>query len=126
MTVGVVNTLPTLSKRCDFAAIQAFAVLSDDYNPIHIDPAFAATTAMGSIIAHGPMALGLVWQMIEQAFGAQTNPHVELDVRFRQPVRENDVISTGGTLRDPGGGYDIWVRNQRGEDVIMGTMMLRP
>jgi len=116
--------LPALSKRCDFATIEAFAILSDDYNPIHIDRAFAATTAMGSIIAHGPMALGLLWQTIEQAFGPDATLRTELDVRFRQPVREDDVVTTGGSLREDCG-YDIWVRNQRGEDVIVGTMTLQ-
>ena len=45
-------------------AIEAYAHLTQDFNPIHLDPEFAARTPMGSVIAHGTMSIGLMWQLI--------------------------------------------------------------
>ena len=33
--------------------VQAFAAISGDHNPLHLDPEYAATTAFGECIAHG-------------------------------------------------------------------------
>ncbi len=52
----------------DQAAINAYARITDDFNPIHTDPTFAATTPMGGVIAHGTMSLNLIWQMAAQNF----------------------------------------------------------
>jgi 3-hydroxybutyryl-CoA dehydratase len=118
-------TLPVLEKRCDFATILAFAELSDDYNPIHIDRDFAATTEMGGIIAHGPMALGLMWEMLERAFAPERLRALALDVRFRRPVREDDVIRSGGEALADGAGFTVWIRNQHDEDVVTGALTPR-
>lgn len=114
------SQLPTLQKRCDYAAIHAFAVLSDDFNPIHVDRAFASASPMGGIIAHGPMSMGLLWQALHQALG-QKVIGLALDVRFLRPVREDDTIHAGGNLK-PGSEttWELWVRNQNQELVITG------
>jgi 3-hydroxybutyryl-CoA dehydratase len=117
--------LTPLEKKCDFAAIRSFAVLSDDYNPIHIDREFAAQTEMGGIIAHGPMSLGLMWQMLYGSLGPEAMEGLSLNVRLRRPVREDDVIRAGGKLREPGGNcYEVWIYNQKDEIVITGEVEL--
>lgn len=114
------SNLPTLEKHCDYAAIHAFAVLSDDFNPIHVDRAFAMASPMGGLIAHGPMSMGLLWQSLYRALGDDI-VGMSLDVRFLRPVREDDVIRAGGKLK-PGvdGTYELWVHNQKDELVVTG------
>jgi len=108
----------------DEAAIQRFARITGDYNPIHVDAEFAAKTEMGGVIAHGTMSMNLIWQALEQSLGPDVLPRIELDVRFRRPVRPGDVIEGGGEPDDTGSGYHVWARNQRGEAVIEGTARL--
>ncbi len=118
------KTLEPVSLAVDEAAIQRYARITGDYNPIHVDPAFAANTEMGGVIAHGTMSLNLIWQALEKTLGSAVLPSVELEIRFRRPVRPGDVIEGGGVLDADGTSYSVWARNQRGENVIEGTARL--
>lgn len=117
--------LVTVSKRVDRAAIRLYAEITEDFNPIHVDPDFAARTAMGGIIAHGMLSLNLIWQALGATFGRQAAEGARLEVRFVRPVREDDVVSASGRLV-PGSDatYDVTVANQKGEAVISGTLSL--
>ena len=121
---AAVADLSEIAMNVDQTAIDAYARITDDFNPIHIDPVFAATTPMGGVIAHGTMSLNLIWQMVAENFGHDCQP-VSMKVRFVSPVRPGDRVVAGGRRNpDTASGYDVWVRNQRGEVVISGSMVL--
>jgi acyl dehydratase len=110
--------------RVDRAAIRRYADVTLDYNPIHLDPEFAAKTPLGGVIAHGMLSLSLLWQSLQATFGLASMPGVALDVRFVRPVREDDIVTAGGTKTDAQGAYEVWVRadsGSRSEIVIAGT-----
>ena len=46
--------------------VAAFAEISGDHNPIHLDDAYAATTPFGACIAHGYLTLSLVNLFVPQ------------------------------------------------------------
>jgi acyl dehydratase len=117
--------LVAVSKRIDRAAIRLYAEISDDFNPIHVDPEFAAKTPMRGIIAHGMLSLNLVWQSLRATYGGEAAEGATLEVRFVRPVREDDVVSAGGSLVEGAVGiYAITVTNQKDEPVITGTVTL--
>ena len=72
--------------KVDSAAIRAYAELTNDFNPIHLDPVFAASTPMGGVIAHGTMSICLLWQALFRSFGAKAFEALELDIRDRKSV----------------------------------------
>ena len=111
------ETLPEVGKMVDRAAILAYAAITDDFNPLHVDEAFAAGTPFGKPIAHGMLSLNLVWQSLRRAFG-EAMP-VSLDVRFVRPVLQDTLVTAGGQRRADGA-YDVWVRDAAGQDVIVG------
>lgn len=116
--------LVTVEKKVDRAAIRLYAEISEDFNPIHVDPEFAATTPMRRIIAHGMLSLNLVWQSLRATYGASARG-AKLDVRFVRPVHEDDVVSGSGRLKPGSSGvYEVAVTNQKGEPVITGTLTL--
>lgn len=119
-------SLQNASLVIDQSVIAAYAELTNDFNPIHLDPVFAAKTPMGSVIAHGTMSIGLIWQALEKSVGDKMMPHIDLDIRFIQPVRLGDKLIAGGQLQEPGGLiYDVWVRDQNNhEDKIVGTALI--
>jgi acyl dehydratase len=108
-------------------AIRRYADISEDYNPIHLDPDYAARTPMGGVIAHGMLSLSLIWQSLGATFGVERMAGVALQIRFVRPVRENDWVIAGGALGDEPGTYEVWVRAEaegRTETVIAGTAVM--
>ena len=113
------------------ADIVAFAGLSGDYNPIHIDAEFSKAGLFGERISHGLLVLaaasGLAWQL---GFMAGTaDAFLSLDWKFTGPVKIGDTIKVSAEVAQkremPGasGGmviFSVEVTNQRGEVVQKG------
>jgi 3-hydroxybutyryl-CoA dehydratase len=120
--------LKPATKHVDFDTIMKYAAVTNDYNPIHVDKAFAEKSPMGGIIAHGTMSVALIWQALKNTLGVEALDRVQLDIRFVQPVRIDDDVSGGGELRAGSVPpvYDVWVRNAKGQDVIKGTATIKP
>ena len=120
--------VPPLTRRLTQAQINAYAEASGDFNPIHIDEAFAKTTPLGGTIAHGMLVLAFISETMTAAFGGAWLESGTLEVRFRAPARPGDTITVraapqkqdGDTLR-----YQVECNNQAGEVVISGTAQVR-
>lgn len=119
------TALKTVALIAAPQVILAYGELTDDMNPIHIDPVYAAGTSMGGCIAHGTMSIGLLWQCLFRSLGETASQRVDLDVRFIQPVRVGETIHAGGELREGETGcYTVWVRGDDGVDRVTGTARL--
>jgi 3-hydroxybutyryl-CoA dehydratase len=95
----------------------AYGPLTRDSNPIHLDEAFAATTAYGRRIAHGTLSLNALWRAIEATFPPEIAARVAIDVRFTAPVFVDEVL-TGGGERNRDDVYDVWVK--AGDRLVIG------
>jgi acyl dehydratase len=84
-------------RNVDQAMVDAFADLTDDHNPVHVDADFAAQTAFGGTIAHGFLSLSLLAPLVNELLvveGASLSINYGLDkVRFPAPV------PVGGRIR---------------------------
>lgn len=114
------------------ADIVAFAGLSGDYNPLHVNEEYCKTTVFGGRIAHGPLvyaiAAGLLFQLHLYddtliAFLGFEN------LKFTKPVKPGDTIRARIKVLDkretssPERGVmrrQLQVLNQRGEVVQEG------
>ena len=120
-----IQTLQTTHMAVTESAIRAYAELTDDFNPIHVDAAFAAQTAMGRPIAHGTMSMCLLWQCLGRNFTASQLAEIDLEVRFVKPVFIGDEVTAGGERdADAAGVWKVWVRGQDGSDRIVGMVQL--
>lgn len=122
---SLTSTRPAADTALEITAevIGQYAAITNDFNPIHVDPAFAATTPMKGVIAHGTMSLALIWQMLRRDFGAARCAGAALEIRFTRPVRIGDLLTARQEPQEDGG-YSVWVENQAGEAVIKGTARL--
>ncbi|MEA2245787.1 MAG: hypothetical protein QOH46_316 [Solirubrobacteraceae bacterium] len=77
------------------ADVVNFAGVSGDFNPLHTDEAFAATTPYGRRIAHGMLALSVVTGLRQRmgVFDGTLLGFLEIrSWKFRRPVFPGDTI----------------------------------
>lgn len=111
------------SLKVNPEAIAKYAKITNDYNPIHMDPEFAKKTPFGDVIAHGTMSLSLIWQAATRTFGKEAVSRAKMNVRFSKPVRNGDTVTAGGTQSaDNPKRYDVYVKTQNDDIVIQGWL----
>ena len=126
------DNLPTVVKHLYQQKINLYAEASGDYNPIHIDEAFAAKTPLGGTIAHGMLILAYASEMMTQAFGQSWLKGGKLSIRFKAPAHPQDIITTSGkvdSIEDKDGiphvCCSLECRNQKGDVVISGGAVVK-
>ena len=83
----------TFTRTVTAARVDAFAEVSGDYNPVHVDPAFAATTPFGERIAHGMYAASLVSTVIGTRLPGVNAVYLGQEMRFTAPTRIGDTLT---------------------------------
>jgi 3-hydroxybutyryl-CoA dehydratase len=129
-TWGVGRELPSLSKALSQEKIDAYARASGDFNPIHVDPAFAAGTFFGGTIAHGMLLLAYISEMLTAAFGRVWLSGGRLKVRFKGVARPGDALTVRGRIeRAPDEGRRLFAAvecvNQEGQVLVAGDAEVR-
>lgn len=74
--------------------IRAFASLTGDSNPVHLDDAYAATTRFGRRIAHGMIAAGLISAALANDLPGPGTVYLSQTLQFKAPVYPGDTITT--------------------------------
>jgi 3-hydroxybutyryl-CoA dehydratase len=121
VTAGVGQELPVLTREVNQEGINRYAAVSGDGNPLHTDPAFAATTRFGGPVAHGMLVLAYVSECLTAAFGERWLASGRLKVRFRGPAHPGDTVTVSGrvTRRDGRRLFaEVEAQNQQGEPLI--------
>ncbi len=120
--------LPQLQKRVTQEQVERYARASGDFNPLHLDPQYAAaTTSYGRNIAHGMLVMAFISEMMAAAFLDAWLSGGKLQARFRAPVYPGDTVTTFGALKSQHEAgesvhleYIVGCRNQDGEEVVAG------
>ena len=74
--------------------IRAFADLTGDTNPVHLDDSYAAGTRFGRRIAHGMIAAGLISATLANDLPGPGTVYLSQTLQFKAPVYPGDVITT--------------------------------
>ncbi len=79
--------------------IQAFAKLSGDYNPIHVNDEYAITKGFfGQRIAHGMISASLISAVLGMHLPGPGAVYMSQDVKFRKPVFIGDTLTAKGEV----------------------------
>ena len=111
--------------------LNAYAKVSGDRNPLHLDAQFAATTQFGGIIAHGMLTLAFISEMMAAEFQKPWLESGSFRVRFKGAAYLGDMVETSGHLEkedtQPGGNHltcSVGVSSHNGQKLVSGTATL--
>lgn len=88
-----------LTRVASGAVVEAFAELTGDVNPIHLDEAYARTTSFGGRIAHGALAAAYISAVIGTRLPGPGVVYLTQNLRFRRPVRLGDSVTARVTIK---------------------------
>ena len=74
--------------------IAAFAAVSGDDNPVHLDAAFAATTPFKERIAHGLLSASYISALIGTRLPGPGAIYISQTLSFKRPVKIGDAVTT--------------------------------
>ena len=78
--------------------VQAFAVLTGDHHPQHVDPAWAAQSPFGEQIAHGLLILSVAAGLVPFDPDRVLALRRVSDAVFKRPVRFGDEVRVTGAV----------------------------
>lgn len=81
-----------LSRTLDDAGVRAFADVTGDTNPIHLDDAYARTSRFRRRIAHGAHVASLLSAVMGVHLPGPGAIYVSQSVTFLRPVRVGDTV----------------------------------
>jgi len=117
------------SKTITMADIRAFAALTGDENPLHVDEAFARTTRFGRPIAHGMLVASLISTVLSRSLPGPGTIYLSQSLEFVRPVYPGDTITAlveVTEIRDDKPVVTLITRcvNQHGEEVVRGKAIV--
>ncbi len=120
-----------LTRVVEQADIAAFVDAVGDYNPLHSDPVYAATTMFEAPIAPGIFTAGMISSVIGTQLPGPGAIYLSQDLKFVKPVKAGDTITARIEVVEL-----IRARNrvrlktvcanQRGEEVLVGEAWVLP
>ncbi|WP_333793611.1 MaoC family dehydratase [Hyphomicrobium sp.] len=82
----------SLSKAVSEGDIMAFAEISGDRNPVHVDAAYAAGTMFKERIAHGMLSAAFISAVFGMKLPGPGAIYVSQTLNFKAPVKIGDTV----------------------------------
>lgn len=89
-----------IARTVSAADVEAFAAVSGDDNPLHLDEAYAQTTPFKRRIAHGMLTGAYISAVLGSRLPGPGAVYVSQSLRFRRPVGLGDEVTTTVTVRE--------------------------
>ena len=118
------------SKQITDQVVRAFAELSGDFNPIHLDEEFARTTQFGKRIAHGMISAALISAVLGYEFKERRVVYLSQTLKYVAPVFLDDTVTATATVINIREDKPIVTlrtvcANQNGETVVEGEGVVK-
>jgi len=115
----------TYTKVITMEMVKAFADISGDTNPVHVDAEYAKGTVFKENIAHGILVTGLISKILGCDLPGYGSIYVSQQVSFLRPVKIDDEITAKVEVisKEDKRGYVTFkttCTNQLGKMVIRG------
>lgn len=88
----------TVERVVTDADIKRFAECTGDYNPVHFDDAYAATSVFKGRVCHGMLVASLISTTLGTKLPGPGTIYVVQNIRFKAPVRPGDRVAAQVTV----------------------------
>lgn len=124
-----VGDTASISRKITDKDIRAFAELTGDHNPVHLDEAFAQKTRFGRRIAHGMLGASLISALLGTELPGEGSLYLSQTLQFLGPVYIADTLTARVTVQEVREDKLIVTlktvcENQRGETLIRGEAVV--
>jgi 3-hydroxybutyryl-CoA dehydratase len=115
----------TLTRTFSEADVFAYAGVSQDVNPVHVDPHFAKNTIFKQRVAHGMFTASMISALLANELPGVGTIYLSQTLKFTAPVFLGDTITAEVEVaqvdREKGRVvFNATLKNQRGEVVLAG------
>jgi|SRR5665213_998010 len=115
----------SVSRTVTAGEVEAFARVTGDSNPVHLDDAYAAGTRFGRRIAHGMLVASYISGLLGTQFPGPGTIYMSQSLSFLKPVFLGDTLEVAATVLRVRADKSILtlettIHNQRGEKVLTG------
>ena len=105
--------------------VRKYSEISGDYNPLHYDEAFAASTRFGSLVVQGGLTTGLLHALVATDLPGPGSVFLSQNWKFTAPVYIGDTITADAEVTKvheskPVTTLSVRVTRQTGEVVLEG------
>ncbi len=119
----------SLSRTITDEDIRAFAELTGDHNPVHLDDSFAKGTRFGRRIAHGMLSASLISALLANELPGDGTVYLSQTLKFVAPVYPGDTVTARVTVTNVRADKPILTLetvclNQNGETLIKGEAVV--
>lgn len=114
-----------ITKTIEQSDVDAFARVTGDHNPVHVDEEFAKTTRFGRRIVHGMLTASVISAVLANKLPGAGSVYLGQTLQFVAPVFPGDEVTARVTVKEvredkPIVKLETICMNQRGEVVIHG------
>lgn len=106
--------------------LRQYAEASGDFNPIHLDDAYARRAGLDSVIAHGMLTMAQMGALLTDWLG-EKGTLKSFEVRFETIVRVGERLVFSGYIKDILSNAvvcDLMAANAKGEKVLTGSAVV--
>ena len=89
----VVGQSAELTRTIVEADVMAFATLTGDFNPVHVDAAAAAASSFGERIVHGMLTASLLSTVLAMQLPGPGAIYLSQTLQFLRPVKLGDTVT---------------------------------
>ena len=94
----------SMTRQVTADDVKAFALVTHDYNPVHLDNEYAEQSQFKGVIAHGMWTAGLLSALIGTKFPGLGTIYLNQSLSFRRPVHIGDTLTATLTVKSQGRG----------------------
>ncbi|MFH0860371.1 MAG: MaoC family dehydratase [Candidatus Altiarchaeota archaeon] len=122
LSVGVTASI---KRKVTAEDVRAYAEVTGDMNPMHLDDDYARKTVFGGRIAHGMYLGGLISSVLAQKLPGTGYAYLSQTLEFLRPVRIGDTVTVEVELLEKIEDekklrFKTICRNQDGKIVVQG------